>query len=219
MRSPGASEADLDRAMSLTVPELAERHQRMAIAVWQLLLTGHRPTTVEVAAATRDDLERVGHRLRRWPGVEVDGEGRVLGFWGVTAEVTPHRMKWGGRWSSTWGAWDALVLSQVMGPVQVRTSDPANGAAIGYRVDGHGMVRELTHPHAVLSFPEPRHTMRDDLRNGFCGSMWFFTDTASAEGWAATHGPVSLLGWEEALLLARRQVRRSFGDALRWPGR
>jgi alkylmercury lyase len=72
--------ADLARAM----PELGETEQQIALEIYRLLADG-KPVLLE-RLATRVGLlaEEVSEVLGDWPGVYRDGQGDVIGFWGLT---------------------------------------------------------------------------------------------------------------------------------------
>src|SRR5258708_23297650 len=81
-------------ALSAAFLDLSAEEQRLMVALYRTLLRGRPATIGELAAASGWAPDELGDRLRRWPGVFFDSEGRVVGFWGVaTEETSSHRVE------------------------------------------------------------------------------------------------------------------------------
>src|SRR5207253_11383807 len=87
---------DLADALSGAFPRLDATDQRIAIATYRLLARGFPTSMVAIAVATDVTPAEVEQPLDSWPAVFRDGEGSVIGFWGLTvAEMPPHELRVG----------------------------------------------------------------------------------------------------------------------------
>ena len=102
------------------------------------LLADGRPASVEDLAATAgrpvDDIRQTVASL---PDVELDDQGRIVGY-GLTLRETPHHLEVEGKRLYTWCALDALVFPACYGHVSVRTLGGRLGRAARIESPCHG---------------------------------------------------------------------------------
>src|SRR4051794_30067342 len=96
-------------------PALDPPQQRLAISLYRLLAEGAPVARGELAERARADEREVARFLDEHPGVYLDDEDRVVGFWGLALAGMPHRLTVGPRELSAWCAWDTLFLPELLG--------------------------------------------------------------------------------------------------------
>lgn len=199
----------LEAVLALHAP-LSGSEQRLSLALYRLLATGEPVRMEALAHAAQLELGRIDSVLSEWPGVYRDGQGRVIGYWGLTIAETPHRMLVGRKWLHTWCAWDTLFLPELLGSAaRVESSCPVSGARIALVVAPEGVVCEG--PRPLVSFVEPDlRKAAQDLVHSFCHYIHFFGTEQAAQDWAAAHPGTFLATLDEAWELGRRRNARCY---------
>jgi alkylmercury lyase len=196
----------LAAAVAAAAPDFDEERQRVAIAVYRGLAEGSPAAAAEVGRSTGVPEEQVRALLSSWPGVYLDGDGRVVGFWGLAVEkLTPtHRFEVDGRELFTWCAWDTLFLPGILDATAgVASECPITGERISLVVSPDGVV-ETSHPDAVVSFLLPDRDFDADVIQSFCHFVYFFASRDAGEAWTSEHPGTFLLSVEEAFELGRQ---------------
>ena len=191
--------------------------QRLIVAGYRLLGEGAPVSLDALAAAAGWTPERVEARLRSWPGgAYLDGDGRLVGLWGMAVEaVSPHQARIGGRapvWM--WCALDPLFIVPVLGSpgTEVTSTSPTTGEPIRVRVGPDG-VSAVEPAGAVVSFLLPDGPFDDDVRQAFCHFVHFFESPAAADEWTAQHPGTFWLPVADAAEVGRLLAARAFGAA------
>ena len=205
---------ELADAMSEALPQLDARGQRIAISVYRLMAAGRPVAPAEIAVASGAAPAQVENALATWPAVFRDGEGRVVGFWGLTvAEMPPHQIEARGVRLWAWCAWDTLFLPEVLNTtVQVRSLSPGDQQTIELRVAG-GQIESVAPNDVVVSFLKPDAPFDSDVITSFCHFVHFFPSRASGERWVKEHPRTFLLSLDDAFQLGHISNRR-FATAL-----
>jgi alkylmercury lyase len=156
MSGTPASAADipeLAEALNSAFPRLDATDRRIAMAVYRLLGRGRPASVEEIAVASDVTPADVAGRLGAWPAVFRDGEGRVVGFWGLTiADMPPHELLVGDVKLWAWCAWDTLFLpAHLGGMIEVRSICPITDEPIQLRV-APDHVESVTPDGVVVSF-------------------------------------------------------------------
>jgi hypothetical protein len=95
---------DLSAAIAAALVDVDEQGRRIAVALYELLAQGG-PVTPALLAARSDLPEAVVLAyLKGFPGVFRDGEGRVVGFWGLAIPEMAHASRRKAASPSTPGA-------------------------------------------------------------------------------------------------------------------
>jgi alkylmercury lyase len=195
-------------------PALDERRQHFALTLYRLLADGRPVTRAALAEHTGATATAIDAFLDKHPGVYVDEQGRVVGFWGLALAGTPHRLTVGGRELRTWCAWDTLFLPELLGqPAAVTSPCPTTGETIELDVTPDG-VRGVTPAGAVLSFLRREQPFDADTIKTFCHFIHFFADEQAAGECTARHPGTFVLSIEDGVELARRTNQASFGAVL-----
>lgn len=190
----------IDRAR----PDLTETDQPVWLALYKLLGEGEPVSPAALAAVTEVSEEEIEARLRSWPGVYRDDEGRVVGFWGLTVvEMPPHEILLAGRKLWAWCAWDTLFLPERLGAtLDVESRCPTTGRKISLRVGRQGVI-SVEPSQVVLSILEPSGPFDADVIASFCHFVHFFVDDRAGNKWTSEHPGTFLISLEEAFELAK----------------
>lgn len=194
-------------------PELDAEGRRIAMATYRLLARGEPASPRQIAAATEVPAARLEERLRGWPLVLWDEQGRVIGFWGLHVHhIQPtHAMRVNGVTVYGWCAWDTLFLTEILGAeTEVRSTDPYDGTTIRLTVTPQG-VTSLRPPEAVVSLLLPDGGLTDDAIQTFCHRIHFFASPRSAQAWMADRPGMFFVPVDEAFELGRLTNRLRLG--------
>jgi alkylmercury lyase len=206
MRTGSDRLENLAVAVAKAAPEFDEEQQRIALELYRCLAEGSPATASEVAERSDADEERVLDLLGTWPGVYLDEEGRVVGFWGLAInKLSPtHRLEVAGRELFAWCAWDTLFLPGVLGATaSVRSVCPTTGEIISLLVSPE-RVQHSSHPDATVSFLLPERDFDADVIQSFCHFVHLFASHEAGEAWTASHPGTFLLSLDDAFELGRR---------------
>jgi len=188
-------------------PQLDAADQRIAIATYRLLARGRPASTEEIAATTRATPAEVEERLAAWPAVFRDGEGSVVGFWGLTiAEMPPHELQVGDVKLWAWCAWDTLFLpARLDAVIDVRSVCPITGETIELRVAPDHV--DSAPDGIVVSFLSPERRFDGNVITNFCHFVHFFASRRAGDEWIERHLGTFLLSLPEAAELAHLSNR------------
>lgn len=187
-------------------PKLSAPEQRVALALYRLLMNGDPVVPGKISAATGESPETVGAMLAKWHGIERRTDGAVTAFWGLTLSKTKHRFRVDGRVLYTWCAWDTLFLPPLLGAAaEVESACPASGKPIALRIGPRGV--EAVQPETVvLSFVLPREAeVERNVIESFCCHVHFFASVEAARGWRAVHPHTFVLSIADACQIGARK--------------
>lgn len=168
-----------------------------ATAFRLLLQTGRPVSTAQIAAdiegapsAVEADLRRLDEagRLRR------NGNGQVVGSFGLSVVPAAHELWLGARRFWTWCAYDVVgIVAALEADARSRSRSPATGATIQLQfVAG----RPLASPVAVF-FPDDQGAVR--TIDEWCANANFFETVEAAQSWSAQREiPGEVIDLEEA---------------------
>ena len=203
----------LATALATAAPEFDEH---VALAVYRRLAEGSPAPAADIAERADAPVERVKRHLSSWPGVYLDDQDSVIGFWGLTiTRLSPtHRLEVDGRELFAWCAWDTLFLPGILdATARVESACPTTGATISLVVSPNGVL-ETSHPEAVVSFLTPEQHFDADVIQSFCHFVHFFTSSEAGETWATKHPGTFLLSLDNAFELGRRVNALNFPSEL-----
>lgn len=206
-------------ALAVAGGDLDDEGRRIALATYRLL-TEPDPVTVDrIAAAVGADAAAVEARLDEWAGVFRDGEGAVVGFWGLARNPLDPEYRLDDPEGETigyaWCAWDTLFLPTVLDrPLDVSAADALTGEPIRLTVTPRG-AEAVSPPATVVSFLSPAGEWEADIITSFCHKVLFFADQANADRWIAGQAdPLFTLSVAEAFDVGRRWTADRYGDRL-----
>ena len=199
----------------------SREEQAVAVALYRELAKGKPVDADQLGRAlgvTSDESRALLERDAIKSLVYPDGEGRVLGFGGLTAAPMHHRFEVGGRILWTWCAWDSLFIPEILGrEARVTSPDPENREIVRLVVTPD-RVDSIVPSDAVVSFVRPESQAFDssaaNVMASFCHFIFFFSSRQSGERWVAKHPATFLYSLDDASALAKRFNARNFGPEL-----
>jgi alkylmercury lyase len=191
---------------------LTAAEQRLVVSAYRLLSEGGPVELDVIARASKWTPADVGARLRSWPGVYLDSDGRLVGLWGMAAEaVSPHEARIADQapvWM--WCALDPLFIVPLLGASAAVTSTcPTTAEPIQISVGASGVARALPGP-TVVSFLMPDGPFDAEVRQTFCHFVHFFASPAAADEWVDAHPGAFWLPLTDAAEVGRRLAAEAF---------
>jgi len=190
--------------------------RRAAIALIRELAKGEPITSAQLAQALGSSTRDADAFLNEscWaPVVDTDPDGRIVGFWGLSAVPTPHRFAVGGRTLWTWCAYDTLFLPELIGELaEIESRDPETGEPVRLAVSPRGIeaVEPAGTVMSMVHLGSADLTSTSGLIETACCFILFFASQASGERWTAAHPNTRLVSLDEAFAAAKRQNARQF---------
>ncbi|MDA8147285.1 MAG: organomercurial lyase MerB [Actinomycetota bacterium] len=168
------------------------------------LLADGQPVSIEdLAEAAGRTVDDVRQTVASLPDVELDDQGRIVGY-GLTLRETPHRFEVDGQRLYTWCALDTLVFPALLSRT-ARIESPCHGTGTTVRVTVEPTgVTNVDPPTAVVSIVasfEPA-----SLRSAFCDHVHFFASPQAAQGWHDEHPAGTVHAVAEAFRLGQPLV-------------
>ncbi len=204
-----------DTSHDVTVEELAARLQStfpgcddasLARHLLWLLAKGSPVSAGALAQRAGRDPAAAASALERWPNVELDDSGCVVGFSGLSLAPTPHRFAVQGSSLYTWCAWDTLFLPVLLGePASVHSSCRVTGTELELKVTPSG-VASARPEELFVSFPALAITDTADITGSFCCHVHFLAGAPAAEAWRERHPDGTVFPLETAYELGLRAV-------------
>lgn len=205
---------EMAEAISSAMPKLDATGQKIAVVIYRLLAES-RPASLDAIAREADlTAARVEDALKSWPGVYRNGEGHVVGFWGLAiGKLEPeYRIGVDAKTSFAWCALDTLFIPAFLGKtVSVKASDPVTGKRVSLVVDRHG-VCDVKPAGTVVSMVVPNGPFGYDVIESFCHRVLFFASKVSGAKWTAEHEGTTLLSVQEAFEVGRALTVRVAPD-------
>jgi alkylmercury lyase len=167
-----------NRLNRLGVGSLEPTMAQLAVSLLRELAKG-RPITLERAIEI-EAKHGVGAQVietARSQFSQLDDEGNIVGFVGLTLSPTPHRFVVGDRDLYTWCTLDGLFLTPLLGAeARIETTSPS-GNPVKVELSPSG-IKSVNPESSVLSIvlPENRSGTQTaaDIRSGFCAYVHFF---------------------------------------------
>ena len=199
----------LAEAISNATFEVDADERATARAIWSLLATGRPVTVDEIATEARVGMALVSARLDSWPGVFRNGDGHVVGFWGLALPEMNHRFQaHGGAPIYAWCALDPMLIVPILGrPARIDSKDPISGEPISLTVTPSS-VEAISPAEVTVSILTPERAFDQDVILTFCNFVHFFASRETGESWIAGRTGFALVSPHEALEIGRRAWSR-----------
>ena len=172
-------------------PRLGPDLGRLLLEAWRLVAEGH-PVPLsqleEVASELKiphGNVTTVIHQMS-----ERDGDGNVVGAFGLSQNKHPHQFEVNGHVLYTWCAWDALFLPGLLGKTaQVESQCPATKEKVHLTITPE-KVESYRPSSAAISIVLPKTTKSgpesvEEIWGGLCHHVHFFKTPEAARGWFA----------------------------------
>lgn len=185
-------------------PDFGPAGRPLVRPLFGLLAQGGPVSPEALAGASGLPLATVHRHLAAWWGLRYDGDGNIIGFWGLDLFPTRQQLRVGQRDLFAWCAWDTLFLPGLIGEeAEVTSLCPESGDDIRLRVAPEGVLdAEPDDVRLALTVPDPE-AARADVRHAFCCDVRFLVDTQAGERWQRERPGVRLVSLEEGHRLGR----------------
>ncbi len=202
-------------------PTLDPEEQRVGILLYRLLAGGH-PVAPSALTQVKEWSGMPAHQFLRQSKlnslVEWDHDETVIGFGGLTTRPSRHSLLVGDKRLSTWCAWDAMFIPELLAVTAVIESVcPQTGNPVRLRVGPDGIER-MDDRTPVLSFTAPNPgdqvTSPDQAILSFCSYVNLFESRQAGTTWISTRPGKFLLSVADGFTLAKRYNAARFGAVL-----
>lgn len=192
--------------------QLNADEQLIARGLYHLLAKG-RPVALEkLSQHSSVALSTIANAVNEWPGVFLNDDGAVIGFWGLAIDpVSPHEFVVEGKTLYAWCAWDTLFMPSLIGKTcRVISKCKQTGDPICLEVSPAGV--EYGSPQTIhLSFVLPDAVeLNKDVVANFCHVVHFFRDRSTAEAWVRNQQGVFVLDLHDSEAAARHKIQFEF---------
>jgi alkylmercury lyase len=191
-------------------------HQRVALAIYELLATGRPAHPDEIAERSGVSVLEVEAYLGAWPATFLDAQGAVTGFFGLASHPSySHRFDVEGVGTAwTWCTYDPLFITRVLGVTAVVTSRcPISGTAIRLTVTPEG-VRDIKPSTAVMSMLSPDQASVENIITSLCQYILLFATPDDAHYWTSENPGTFVVSIDDGFEIARRMTDSVFGSVL-----
>ncbi|MFY0654383.1 MAG: organomercurial lyase [Cyclobacteriaceae bacterium] len=162
---------------------MAELFDKMGLTgveqAYDQLLRGKTLTPESLSRAISRSLEETREIVSTYG--EIDQQGQIAGFLGISLFETKHKMFVNGKVIYTWCAADTLLFPKFLDfSAKVTSEDPISGELVELSVNGDYL--EWTNPVPLyISWMEKADSC--DIRNSFCYHSYFFSSQDTANKW------------------------------------
>lgn len=210
---------ELWEAAAARLPKFSPEEQRAGISLLRELAQGEPVHVTQWAQALGTPIAEAEALLRSSPlspYVQMDEDGRVVGFWGLSTVRTHHQLTIDDRTLWAWCAVDTLFLPVLLGETaRIESRDPEGGERVRLTVAPEG-IESHDPKGVVVSVNSPGawdHSSAERVIATTCHFVFFFTSRASGERWVAKQPNTVLVSLEEAFELGKRGNAHVFGVA------
>ncbi len=198
--------AEIEKALRAAgiPPQLDEDQSRLLIRLWQRLTDGSSITPEQIEqifSAIQIPFDTGNAFINKVS--ERDGEGNVVGIFGLSQLKHPHQFEVKGHTFSTWCAWDTMFLPALLKQTaMIRTYCPATKEKIRLTITPE-KVEHVAPPGTVLSMVVPEIVKggcdsSEEIRCSFCQLVHFFSSTEGAAEWVSEKNrDIAILSVEE----------------------
>jgi alkylmercury lyase len=191
-------------------PQLDADQSRLLIRIWQRLTDGSPITPRQIKqifSAIQIHFDAGNAFINQVS--ELDGEGNIVGIFGLSQLKHPHQFEVKGHTFSTWCAWDTLFLPVFLKQTAtIRTYCPVTKEKIQLTIAPE-KVEKVEPLGTVLSMVVPEIAKggcdsSEAIRCSFCQLVHFFSSPEAAKEWVLEKNrDIAILSVEEGYLLGK----------------
>lgn len=186
---------------------------RLAVGIYRLLGRGAPVDLMTLARRlemTSEDCRKAIGAIRP-SAIDIDDDGRIVAFGGLSLAATAHRFRLADCELFTWCTFDAFFLPEILNQTAIlETHCPVTKEAIVVDL-APTAVAAVSPQSAVMSMVAPeRQAYVENLRGAFCSHVRLFRDPGAFESWAASRTDVAMLTLDAATELARERNRQRY---------
>lgn len=184
---------ELIKSFGNLLEEIGEKNWKTYLNVQRELLKGN-PLDMELVANILGTSFAEAKRVANQFG-EVDEQGEVIGFAGLSIVPTNHRFEINGKTFYTWCAADALLFPSALGiTARIFSTDPVSNEKIELTVSPD-KIEKVVPKSAVVSIVETADAC--NIRTSLCDRVHFFTSEVTAVEWKKQNEDASILPVEK----------------------
>ncbi|MEX2124943.1 MAG: organomercurial lyase [Woeseia sp.] len=206
--------------LTAALPSFSPPEQELSIALYQELRTGEPVLLERLATRLGLAVREVERRLEGGPAslVFYNDRGRITGFYGLSIGELGHGFWADGVRLSTWCAWDALFLPELLNlTATVESACPVTSRPIRLAISPRA-IESVEPDETVASFLLPSAPLFEapssEVVKKFCHFIHFFASREAAEHWTKAHAGTFVLSLAEAFELGQMNNAERFGAAL-----
>lgn len=189
--------------------------QKASLFVYRSLANGSPVSFASVANHLGTSLEAAATILNLVPtsAIELDDNGDIVGFVGLSIVPSAHRFKTARRSLFTWCVFDALFVPELIGSAAtLHTACPQTGREIEIRVDGTHLTA-ISPDQPVMSLAKTdTEACCKDLRGAFCDQVNMFASQEAFDHWSSNRAEAISVSLPQAAELAQQRNSWRYPD-------
>ena len=189
--------------------------QRASLYIYRALASGKPISIASIAEHLGTPLETASRLLNLVPpsAIELDDDGHIIGFVGLSLAPTAHRFETAERSLFTWCVFDALFLpSLIEQAATLHTTCPNSHTDIEIKVTSSS-VAAIAPDSPVMSLAKTdTKSCCKDLRGAFCDQVNIFADQAAFDEWRLDRSDAISVSLSQAFSLAQQRNAWRYSD-------
>lgn len=189
--------------------------QKASLYIYRALASGKPISFASIADHLGTPLDAASRLLNLVPqsAIELDDDGHIVGFVGLSSTPTAHRFETADRSVYTWCVFDALFLPSLIGQsATLHTSCPNSHTDIEIMVTGSS-VAAIAPDKPVMSLAKTdTKSCCKDLRGAFCNQVNMFADQSAFDEWSLDRPNAISVSLSQAFALAQQRNAWRYPD-------
>lgn len=169
----------LDNRLNSILPQVGIDNWEFILKIHHELIKGFPLSKYDYYKIAQLSNEKAGAILEKMG--EVDAEGNILAFAGLSIVPTNHKFEVNGKTLYTWCVVDAILFADWLDVcAHIISSDPVDHSSIELEIDGSRLLWTKPYP-LFISWVETIDTC--DIRGSLCNHVSFFASEVTANQW------------------------------------
>ena len=189
--------------------------QKASLYIYRALANGKSISFASIAEHLGTPVEKASRLLNLVPqsAIELDDDGHIIGFVGLSLAPTAHRFETTERSLYTWCVFDALFLpSLIEQAATLHTTCPNSHTDIEIKVTS-STVAAIAPDSPVMSLTKTdTKSCCKDLRGAFCDQVNIFADQAAFDEWRLDRSDAISVSLSQAFSLAQQRNAWRYSD-------
>ena len=189
--------------------------QKASLYIYRALASGKPISFASIADHLGTPVDAASTLLNLVPqsAIELDDDGHIVGFVGLSLVPTAHRFETAERSLFTWCVFDALFLPSVIGQAAtLHTSCPNSHTDIEIKVTDRS-VAGIAPANPVMSLTKTdTKSCCKDLRGAFCNQVNMFADQSAFDEWSLDRPNAISVSLSQAFALAQQRNAWRYPD-------
>jgi len=183
----------MDNRLNSLLPQLGIDSWDFILKIHKELLNGIPLTRTKYYSLTNLPKERADAILKKMG--ELDAEGNIAAFSGLSLTPTNHKFVVNGKTFYTWCVVDAILFAEWLAVnAHIFSNDPVNESPIELQIEGDFLSWTKPYP-LYVSWVDTMDTC--DIRGSLCDHVSFFASEKTAGKWLKDHPEGEILKLED----------------------